>query len=187
MSDLQGQSETELMKRYGAEGQRLWRLSQGIDTRRVEPEHSVKSLSSETTFARDIGKETELTPILYALCEKVAARLKVAGLAGRSVTLKLKTEDFKLRTRTRSGFAPTQLPGRLFAPARDLMLAELDGTRFRLIGVAAGDLCAADEADRGDLVDTKVGRDKAEDKAIDAIRAKFGQAAIVKGITLRKK
>ncbi|HTJ02189.1 MAG TPA: DNA polymerase IV [Methylovirgula sp.] len=186
LGDLQERSEADLMRRYGGEGRRLWQLAQGIDARTVEPERDTKSLSAETTFATDISSETELTPILYALCEKVAGRLKNAGLAGRSVTLKLKTADFKLRTRTRSGFAPTQLPGRLFKPARDLMLAELDGTRFRLIGVAAGDLCSADEADRGDLVDTHAARDKAEDSAIDRIRAKFGTAAIIKGITLKK-
>ncbi|MHB8884810.1 MAG: DNA polymerase IV [Methylovirgula sp.] len=187
IGDLQQQSEADLWRLFGTEGRRLWQLAQGIDPRKVEPERITKSISAETTFEVDIATEKDLVPILYALCEKVAARLKRAELAGRSVTLKLKTADFKLRTRTRSGFAPTQLPGRLFAPARDLLKAEIDTTRFRLIGIAAGDLCPADEADRGDLVDTQAGRDKAQDKAIDAIRAKYGHAAIVKGIALRKR
>ncbi len=187
MGDLQQRTEADLLHLYGAEGRRLWQLAQGLDLRKVEPDRIIKSLSAETTFASDIAAEKDLVPILYGLCEKVASRLKRADLAGRSVTLKLKTADFKLRTRTRSGLAPTQLPGRLFAPARELMKAEIGETRFRLIGVAVGDFCPADAADRGDLVDTKVRRDKAEDKAIDAIRAKYGQAAIVKGIALRKR
>lgn len=187
MGDLQRRSEADLLRLYGAEGRRLWQLSQGLDTRQVNPDHVTKSLSAETTFETDVATEKDLVPILYALCEKVAGRLKHAELAGRSVTLKLKTADFELRTRTRSGLAPTQLPGRLFAPAHDLLAAEIDGTRFRLIGIAAGDLCPAADADLGDLVDTKVQRDKAEDRAIDAIRAKYGQGAIVKGIALRKR
>jgi DNA polymerase-4 len=187
LGDLQQKSEADLFRHYGAEGRRLWHLAQGIDPRRVEPDRIIKSLSAETTFAADIASEQDLTPILYALCEKLALRLKKAGVAGRSVTLKLKTKDFKLRSRTRSGLAPTQLPGRLFAPAQALMKAEIDGTSFRLIGIAAGDLCPADAADRGDLIDTKVVRDKAEYEAIDVIRTKYGASAIVKGITLRKR
>jgi len=187
MGDVQQRSEADMLRLYGAEGRRLWHLSQGVDARKVEPEHSVKSVSAETTFAADLATEKDLVPILYGLCEKVALRLKHAELAGRSITLKLKTADFKLRARSRSGLQPTQLPGRLFAPAHSLLQAEIDGTRFRLIGIAATDLCPASDADQGDLVDTKIRRDKAEDKAIDAIRAKFGHAAIVKGIALRNK
>lgn len=187
MSDLQRRSEADLIGLYGVEGRRLWQLAQGIDLRKVEPNRAVKSISAETTFASDIAAEEELVPILYGLCEKVALRLKRAGLAGRSITLKLKTSDFKLRARSRSGLPATQLPGRLFAPARALLKSEIDGSRFRLIGIAATDLCPADDADQGDLVDTGVRRDKAQDAAIDAIRAKFGQASIVKGIALRKR
>ncbi|MGA3304029.1 MAG: DNA polymerase IV [Methylovirgula sp.] len=187
IGDLQQRSEADLMRLYGQEGRRLWQLSQGIDQRKVEPERKVKSISAETTFDTDIAKEDELAPILYRLCERVSARLKKADLACRSVTLKLKAADFTLRTRAHSGLAPTQLPGRLFAPAVKLLKGELDGTRYRLLGLAAGDLCPADLADRGDLVDTDVARDRAEDKAIDQIRSKFGAAAIVKGIALEKR
>ncbi|HEY1736041.1 MAG TPA: DNA polymerase IV [Methylovirgula sp.] len=187
IGDLQKRSEADLMRLYGQEGRRLWQLADGIDTRKVEPQRKTKSISAETTFDIDIAKEEELSPILYRLCERVSARLKKADLACRGVTLKLKAADFTLRTRALSGFAPTQLPGRLFAPSAKLLKNELDGTRFRLLGVAAGDLCPADLADRGDLVDTGVERDKAEDKAIDKIRDKFGAEAIVKGITLGKR
>jgi DNA polymerase IV len=185
MSDLQRCEESDLMRLYGQEGRRLWRLAQGLDDRRVEPERVTKSLSAETTFESDLGTAETLIPILYRLSERVAARLKRADLAGRTVTLKLKTADFKIRTRARSGFAATQLSGRLFAPARDLLLAELDGTKFRLIGLAAGDLCPGTEADHGDLVDTGIVREKAAETAIDKLRAKFGPDAVVKGIALR--
>jgi DNA polymerase-4 len=185
IGDLQLREESELVRLYGQEGRRLWRLAQGQDERRVEPEHAAKSLSAETTFECDLGTAEELVSILYRLSEKVAARLKRAELASRAITLKLKTANFKIRTRSRAGLAATQLSGRLFAPARDLLLPELDGTKFRLIGLAAGDLCPAADADRGDLVDAGVAREKAAETAIDKLRAKFGPAAVVKGITFR--
>ncbi len=190
MGDVQTSDEALLAARYGAEGRRLWGLARGIDARKVSIEREVKSVSAERTFESDLASLDELAPILYRLCEKLSARLKQAGFATSSLTLKLKTADFKIRTRAVSGLPPTQLPKRLFAPARDLLARELagarDGARFRLIGVGASHLRPAVEADRGDLVDTELAREKAEDKAIDAVRAKFGPGAIVKGIALRK-
>jgi DNA polymerase IV len=187
IGDIQARDESDLMRLYGQEGRRLWRLAHGLDERRVEPERETKSISAETTFETDLGNADDLVPILYKLSEKVAARLKKSELASRSVTLKLKTSDFKLRTRSRSGFPATQLSGRLFAAARDLLLPELTGTKFRLIGLAAVDLCPAEEADRGDLMDTNVMREKAAETAIDRLRAKFGPGAVVKGITFRER
>ncbi|MGP0060439.1 MAG: DNA polymerase IV [Beijerinckiaceae bacterium] len=185
IGDLQVRKESELVRLYGQEGRRLWRLAQGQDERRVEPEHAAKSLSAETTFECDLSTAEELIPILYRLSEKVAARLKRAQLSSRAITLKLKTANFRIRTRSRTGLAATQLSGRLFASARDLLLPELDGTKFRLIGLAAGELCPAAEADHGDLVDAGVAREKAAETAIDKLRAKFGPTAVVKGITFR--
>ena len=186
IGDIQSRDEHELMRLYGQEGRRLWRLAQGHDERKVEPDHVAKSISAETTFETDLAGADDLVPILHRLSEKVAARLKRADLACRAVTLKLKTGDFRFRSRSRSGLPATQLSGRLFIAARDLLLPELDGTRFRLIGLAASDLCPAAEADRGDLLDGNVAREKAAETAIDALRAKFGPAAVVKGIGFRK-
>ena len=112
----------------------------------------------------------------------MSGRLKAQRLAGRSLTLKLKTAEFRTRTRARALAAPTQLATRIFAAARELLAKEIDGTRFRLIGVGIADLGPAEEADRGDLLDTRVGKEKATEAAIDELRAKFGETAIVKGI-----
>jgi DNA polymerase-4 len=182
--DLQNYAEADLLRLYGPEGQRLYRLAQGLDNRKVTPERETKSISSETTFETDLSTAADLAPLLHHLSEKIALRLRRANLATRGLSLKLKTADFKIRTRARSGFAPTQLSNRIFAVARELLLKELDGTRFRLIGIAAHDLCPAEEADRGDLVDTNLAREKATEAAIDALRDRFGSTAIVKGISL---
>ena len=90
------------MRRYGEEGGRLWRLARGIDARSVDPERETKSISAETTFERDIGEFRPLEQTLWELTEKVSARLKANALAGSTVTLKLKSADFKIRTRARA-------------------------------------------------------------------------------------
>ncbi|SCZ07719.1 DNA polymerase IV [Microvirga guangxiensis] len=176
-----------LFEALGRDAQRLSRLAIGEDSRRVTPEHETKSISAETTFDTDLKSFDDLEPILWRLSEKVSRRLKAAGLAGRSVTLKLKDREFRLITRTRSGLAPTQLAVRLFEPARQLLKAACDGTAYRLIGIGAADLCDGVEADRGDLADQSVVRQAQMESAIDRIRDKFGAAALQKGIALRNK
>jgi DNA polymerase-4 len=171
--------------RLGDDGRRLWRLARGIDERRVTPDRETKSISSETTFEDDVSDRAELTRVLLAHCERVAARLRKAGLAAGSVTLKLRAPDFKLRTRTRSGFAPTQMAPRLFAAARALLQAQPRGEAYRLIGVGAGDLKPASEADQADLLEGDRGREKAREAAIDALRDKFGAAAIQRGLAFK--
>jgi DNA polymerase-4 len=182
IGDLQRAEERDLMRRYGGEGSRLFRLARGNDTRIVSPERETKSVSAETTFDKDVRDVETLTRTLYRLCEKVSARLKASELAGATITLKLKTADFKTRTRARSLNEPTQLATRLFSAARELLEKEADGAAFRLIGVGAGALADAEQADHGDLADTKVTREKAREKAMDDLRAKFGGAAVVRGI-----
>jgi DNA polymerase-4 len=185
IGDLQWPSEIEVMKLLGNEGRRLWRLANGIDDRVVNPERDTKGISAETTFDADYADAETLRPILFGLSEKVAKRLKAADLAGQSVTLKLKSSEFKLRTRSRSGLPATQLASRLFENADSLLKPELDGTRYRLIGIGAGDLVDAAEADRGDLAgDTAIARVKSREAAVDALRDKFGAGAVVRGLAL---
>lgn len=184
IADIQALDETGMMKLLGAEGQRLWRLANGVDARKVSPERETKGISAETTFETDLAASADLAPILMGLSEKVSARLKAQGFAGSTVTLKLKTADFALRTRARTLHEPTQLAGRIYSAAKELMLKEATGARFRLIGVGMSGLCDPAEADRGDLADTGTGKQKAAEAAVDALRAKFGKAAVVKGIVL---
>jgi DNA polymerase-4 len=185
IGDIQALDEATMFARHGAEGGRLWRLARGIDARRVTPERETKSISSETTFDIDTADKEQLTRTLLTLCERVAARLKKQQLACKTVTLKLRTADFKLRTRSRSGFEPTQLATRLFFVARSLLEKELDGARFRLLGVASADFVASEAADHGDLIDNGVDREKAREDAIDFLREKFGAGAIIRGLTFR--
>jgi DNA polymerase IV len=179
IADLQRASESELARRYGEEGRRLARLARGIDTRAVSPDRETKSVSAETTFERDIAECRALERILWGQAEEVSARLKAKGLAGSTVTLKLKTADFRIRTRARSLPSPTQLAGKIFAVAKDLLRHEADGTRFRLLGVGVSALVNGGRADPADLVD---GRAAEAERAIDRVRARFGEEAVVRGL-----
>ena len=186
IGDVQAVTQAAFETKLGAEGLRLWRLARGDDARRITPARETKSISSETTFETDVGDRDHLTRILLGLCERVAERLKSQGLAARGVTLKLRTADFKLRTRATLAPEPTQLATRLFAALRPLLDKEIASAPFRLIGVSVADFSPPDLADQGDLVDRGVSREKARESAIDALRSKYGHAAVQRGIAFGK-
>ena len=182
IGDLQRADDTELMKQFGPEGRRLWRLARGIDDRKVDPERDAKTVSSETTFDTDYSDFSTLEQYLWRLSEKVSSRLKAGNLCGKTITLKLKTADFRQRTRAQSIEQPTQLAEKIFRTARPLLSKEIDGTAFRLIGVGVSALRTGSDADESDLLDHRSA--KAE-YAIDDLRKKFGKDAVVKGIVFK--
>jgi DNA polymerase-4 len=179
IGDLQRADEIELMKQFPGDGRRLWRLARGIDERRVVADRNAKTISSETTFETDIRDFAPLERILWRLSEKVSARLKNGALAGSTITLKLKTADFRQRTRSQSIHAPTQLATKIFAVARDMLAKEIDGTAFRLMGAGVSALRPGSQADDTDMLDR---RSAHAERAMDDLRRKFGNAAIVRGI-----
>jgi DNA polymerase-4 len=184
VGDLARLPPEQLFALLGKDGPRLLKLSRGEDDRRIEPDREAKSVSAETTFDADIADIASLEPYLWRMAEKTATRLRKDNLAGRGVTLKLKTADFRLVTRSRQLNEPTQLAQRLYDTARELLLAEPKGVRYRLIGVGADHLADGTEADRGDLADSSPPRQAAMEKAIDRLRDKFGRDAVVKGVGL---
>lgn len=186
IGQLQTMDETSLMKAYGTMGQRLYRLARGQDSRKVEPDHDMKSVSAETTFNTDLSRASDLVPVLRALSEKVSHRLKAGNIAGRTVVLKLKTKDFKLRTRNRQLPDPTQLADRIFRTGLQLLEKELDGTQFRLLGIGVAELSSDDRADPPDLVDTHATKRAVAENAIDQLRSKFGSNAVETGYTFSK-
>jgi DNA polymerase IV len=172
----------EMARRYGRLGVRLAQLARGEDDRRIEPDGQARSISAETTFARDEADGEALAKLLWPLCETVAARLKQSGLAAAGVALKLKTADFRVRTRSRRLAEPTQLAELLFRTARLLLAGEANGaTRFRLIGIGADRLAPAEEADLPTLFEHDDGRPRRLEQAIDDLRQRHGDAAVQRG------
>lgn len=182
---LRERASNRLFSALGRDGARLVCLSRGEDSRKVDPVRETKSVSAETTFDQDRTTLAQLEPILWRLCEKVAKRLKEKGLAGTSVTLKLKDSRFRLVTRTRSSLPATQLARRLYEPGRALLAAALDGSSYRLIGIGAGELCEAELADLGDLADASVQEESRMEAAIDRLRERYGSEAIQTGLAFR--
>lgn len=152
IGDLRRFDEMELMRRYGAIGKRLHHFSYGRDRRKVNPNTPTKSISTETTFRDDIADPAELTDILRRLSDRVADSLKRKGFAGRTITLKLRTPDFAIRTRSHTLGDLTQRADVIFSQAEQLLLREADGRQaFRLIGVGVAGLGSPETADLPDL------------------------------------
>ena len=172
--------EAELVARYGRIGRRLFLFSRGEDDRPVDPDREAKSVSSEITLDEDVADPEQLRPILWRLAETVARRMKKAGVAGRGVTLKLKTSGFRTVTRARRLPGATRSAEEMFRAAEPLLTREADGRAFRLIGIGAHDLVEAGQVVQSDLFGD-ASPDGGVDKALDAVREKFGDDAIVRG------
>lgn len=186
IGQLQTMEEADLMRRYGTLGRRLYRLSRGLDERSVEIDGEAKSVSSETTFNDDLARQEDLVAHLRGLSEQVAFRLRKSALAGQTVVLKLKTADFKTRTRNRRLESPTRLADRIFRTGLQLLEKEVDGTKYRLIGIGVSDLVDPDLADPPDLVDPQASRRAAAEDAINRLRDKFGKTSVETGYTFGK-
>jgi DNA polymerase-4 len=185
IGQLQDANPRELGKRYGSTGVWLHTLAHAEDPRKVDPSGEMKSISSETTFETNLREFRELERILWRQCERVGARAKAAGLGGRTVILKLKTASFRTRTRSDSLDAPTQLADRIFRVACEALRREADGTSFRLLGVGLHNMCPEAQCDPTDLVDAGTVKRASAERAMDKVRAKFGEAAVGKGRGLR--
>jgi DNA polymerase-4 len=182
IGQLQSCGEQELTGRYGDTGAWLYRLANGQDDRSIEADGESKSISAETTFEHDIASRSELERILWDQAERVSKRAKAAGLGGRTVTLKLKTSRFRIKTRSASLGHPTQLAHVMFRVGRQLLGAEADGTSYRLLGIGLSHLQPAADCDPPELLDPRVARRTAVELAIDDVRAKFGDDAVRKGV-----
>ena len=185
LAHLQALDDRAAQARLGEDGPALARRARGEDARPITAERDTKSISAETTFDADLTLGAELERHLWRLAEKLGRRLREQGFSAGGVVLKLKTSRFASRTRAARLSSPTVLPEMLFAAARPLLARETDGTAFRLIGIGAFPLLPGAEADRGDLADPDAPRRAAAQAAVDALRARFGDAAIGRGRGLR--
>jgi DNA polymerase-4 len=181
IGQLQALDAAAARRLLGEDGPALARRARGEDSRRVEPFRETKSVSAETTFARDLSALPDLEAILWRITETLAARLRAGGWAAAGVTLKLKTGKHVLRTRSLRLPFPTALPDLLFAAGQGMLARETDGTAFRLLGLGAQPLRPAAEADPRDLADPDAARRVARQQAVDKLRDRFGAAIIGRG------
>ena len=185
-SDLLRWERKDLNVKFGQMGDRLWHLARGQDARPVDSRAAMKSISNETTFFEDTSDLDLLHGHLWRMCEKVSSRAKAKGIAGRVLTLKLKTNAHKLITKRVTLRDATQLADTLYHSLSALLDQLEKGQSYRLLGAGLSDLCPEKEAELSpDLLNMQASQRGKAERASDAIRKKFGPDAIIKGRSLR--
>ncbi len=185
VGDLQAAQARDLIRLYGETGLWLHQRSLGIDNRPVRTDVIRKSVSAERTFNDDISDYKLLEDRLWQVCEETAIRAKRSNVEGSTITLKLKSKDFRNLTRSVTVSTPTNLANVLFRHAKPLLEKETrQGRAYRLIGIGISHLEDA-RWDTRDLVDPSVEKRAKAERASDAARSRFGNASVVTGRAIR--
>ncbi len=178
VGDLAGVAEAQVVGTLGqANGSHLWRLAHGIDERPVVPEQAPKSVGHEETFASDHHTHESLEREAVRMADAVAGRLRHHGLAGRTVTIKVRFHDFRTITRSTTLSNPVD-GGTVVARTAKALLSHIDpSVGVRLLGVTVSGLSESaarqltiDDVDQAPWEDA--------DDAVDRIRRRFGDTAI---------
>jgi DNA polymerase IV len=185
---VQRMDEAALAELLGGDARGLKRRAHGHAGSTLRGEQLPKSVSRETTLSRDLRDPEELEAILSLLTARVAGQLREEQLVGRTVTLKLRHDDFRTVTRRRTLEAATDLDAELYDAARSLFREAFEEVRrrnrgVRLIGVAATNLGVSAEADLFEPPERQRLRELSA--AVDKVRGKYGFGAVTPGSVLR--
>ncbi len=178
VGDLAATPENLVSQRVGsAVGRHLLELAHGRDPRPVEGGAGAKSISAEATYGQDLVSDEAIERAVLRHCDRLSARLRRQGYAGRTITVKLRFGDFTTVTRSETVPVAIEHTSDLWDVARAL-LARIDhgGRGVRLLGVGAGNLVAG--SDPRQLSMEHPGRDAAAEAA-EQVRARFGDDAVV--------
>jgi len=157
-------------------------LAKGIDPRPVVAERAVKSLSNETTFAKDLSALEALETELEFLCQKLSARLKAKRLAGGTVTLKLKLANHRIITRSRTVPSRIDKAYHLFDIGRELLKNEVKKSRsYRLLGIGVDNLGDVGDVRLFDLDGGANDKRNRLEAAVDQLHQKLGFDALRTG------
>jgi DNA polymerase-4 len=180
IGDLASRDAAWLEAHFGPSGTELAARARGEDNRPVEESREARSMSSETTFSKDVTDGAALRRTLQELSDSVGARLREAGLAGTTVRLKLRWADFTTITRQTSLDQPTDQDGEIFGAAAGLLeRAWKKGRPVRLVGVAVAQL--GPKLRQLSLFDRTWQADDRLLAAIDSIRGRYGSRVLRKG------
>jgi DNA polymerase-4 len=185
---VQAMDEAALARLVGADARGLKRRAHGHGGATLRGGRLPKSVSRETTLSRDLRDPEELEAILSLLTARVAGQLREEQLVGRTVTLKLRHDDFRTVTRRRTLETATDLDAELYDAARTLFREAFEEVRrrnrgVRLIGIAATNLGVAAEADLFEPPERQRLRELSA--AVDKVRGKYGFGAVTPGSVLR--
>lgn len=180
IGDIARWPESELVRLFGENGRELAQHARGTDRRPIVTERETKSISQETTFARDVRDDQSLEQTLRELAAEVAKNLGKEGLAGTTVKLKLRWPDFTTLTRQTTLAQRTDHADEITKAAIDLLRAvRKPGQAVRLIGVGISGL--GEPARQLSLWDTRSEKSQQLETAIEQLRRKFGKDVIRHG------
>jgi len=167
-------------------GAHLHDLSWGRDPRPVQPGRVEKSVGAEVTFPADVHDPAVVETQALALADRCAERLRADSALARTVSIKVRTSDFRTLTRSRTLPSPTDVGREIFLVARELLAAvDLGGLPVRLVGVRAEGLSPAGSTPRQPTLEeatTDEGASRRDaERVMDLVRDRFGHAAIVPG------
>jgi DNA polymerase IV len=186
IGDLARWPEADLARRFGQHGHHLAHHAKGLDERPVVTEHEAKSISQETTFAKDVTDGPRLQEMLRQQSEQVGYQLRRKGLSGTTVKLKLRWADFTTLTRQVTLEQPTTLDDDIYTAALQLFQKHWPpGKRVRLIGVGVSGLEAA-AYQLGLWTDPEQEQSRRLQPVLDELRERFGHQAIQRGSRLFK-
>ena len=189
LGDVQRLPEKSLLKHLGKFGKRLRTLSSGSDHSPVTPQAPHKSISSERTLAADTRDVKLLKRYLLSQSGEVSKQLRKTGVRAKTITIKIKDEDFKTVTRRTTIAIPTQSSKTIYKHAAQLMDDYKITQKIRLIGVGTSGFSSVTASVQMGLFDTHAEtRDDWEkiDKALDSISKKFGKDLVGRA-TLKNK
>lgn len=179
------QMPVELLRHhFGSGGDHLWELSHGIDDRPVVPEQEAKSISHETTFAKDLEDPEQMRAWLLELSEQVGCRMRRHGLKGRTVNLKVRFEDFHTITRAQTLPQPTNVTQEIWRTADQMFAERLPARRLhiRLLGVGMSGFEHPAMVQLSLFPEAEYERQARLDEVADQIKEKFGQAGLQRAL-----
>jgi DNA polymerase IV len=181
VSDILNFPSMLMTRKFGKWGAALYEKAQGIDNSAVEPYSEPKSISAEQTFPKDIDSIHDLEKMLLSQAEEVGSELRKLGFKARTVTLKVKFSDFKMKTRSRTlpdSFDTTEV---LFNAGQRLLEDLKLSCKVRLIGVGVSNLSSGPRQMTISPARDETDRQERLDRAIDRIRGRFCGDKVVRG------
>ncbi len=168
---------------FGRHGAVIWQRSHGIDASPVGGEPHSRSISREGTFGSDVSDPEHLRAVLRAFSESVGSQLRQQGKRARTVTLKLRYEDFTTLSRSKTMARPVSSNEAIFEAA-DALLARIRQTEkrpVRLIGVGASGL--VEDVVQLSLEPSDETKSESLSEAFDRVRSKYGTRSLQTGRT----
>ena len=183
------ESEPSLMQKLlGKNGYSLWRVANGLDSTEVQcidEERDVKSVSNSTTTSKDMVTEKDVKVIMFALCEKVAMRLRKDDFVAYGVSVSLRRTDLYTYGHQKQCEIPMSDSTSIFNVAYMLFKEIWDGKPLRSIGVKAFSLSEDDALQCSLYPEEERGHRKAGlENTVDILRSKFGDASVMRAVLL---